>query len=78
MRFWVQKRNPASAPSRSSSELTLPSEKAASARERWFCERLPWMAAARTPARASFLATASVPCLVRQNTIVAPSLASMR
>ena len=52
---------------------TLPSVNAASARSRWPCERLPWIAALRTPRCSSFLASASAPCFVRQNTIVGPA-----
>ena len=42
-----------------------PVRNAASARSRWFCDLLPWMASARMPTLARPFTTLSAPCLVR-------------
>ena len=42
-----------------------PLRKAASARSRWFCDLLPWIASAAMPARTRLRTTLSAPCLVR-------------
>ena len=45
-----------------------PLRKPASARSRWFCDLLPWIACAAMPALARLRTTLSAPCLVRVKT----------
>ena len=50
--------------------------KAARARSRWFCDLLPWMAAAVMPALSRSRWSLSAPCFVRVNTITRPVASS--
>ena len=69
---------PRAAMSVATSTRVLPSLKPPSARSRWLCDLLPWIAAAETPHASRWRVTWSARCLVRVNTIARVTAASPR